>query len=367
VPAGERLSAAGRLSTPEAGTTGRAGSTGPGSGGGATQGAEPRRGATGANGANGAGATAGSPASPGQAGEANGTAPGHPAGSAPPPPADPAPVAGLDVAHIREVLTVGRLEISGRLTNASNATLFGTVTLDGVELECVHKPVAGERPLWDFPTGTLANREVAAYELSAASGWRIVPPTVLREGQWGPGMCQLWIDTDETEVLGDDGLLTLLPPERADADGWRAVLSVELEDGRPALLAHRDDARLRRIAAFDVVINNADRKGGHLLVPTDEAGAEHVYGIDHGVTFAVEDKLRTLLWGFAGDGIDDEVRETLTKLDADLRSGTLARRLGALLDPEEVEATRERLGELLRAGVFPGPEGRRRPVPWPPF
>jgi uncharacterized repeat protein (TIGR03843 family) len=272
----------------------------------------------------------------------------------------------LDVAGIREILTEGALAIVGRLTNASNATLYGTVTLDGVELACVHKPVAGERPLWDFPTGTLAGREVAAYELSAASGWRIVPPTVMREGQWGPGMCQLWIDTDEAEALGDDGLLTLLPPERADAEGWRTVLSVELEDGRPALLAHRDDDRLRRIAAFDVVINNADRKGGHLLV--SDAEPDHVYGIDHGVTFAVEDKLRTLLWGFDGDEIDDGVRETLEKLELELRSGgALARRLGTLVDPGEVEATRERVGGLLRAGVFPGPGGRRRPVPWPPF
>ena len=365
MPAVERLSAAGRLSTPEAGTTGRAPSAGPGPGRAATWGAE-RPGAGGTSrAANGATGTNGAAGSPTENAQANGTATGHPADQTPTALTAPDPVATLDVTHIREILTTGRLEISGRLTNASNATLFGTVTLDGVELECVHKPVAGERPLWDFPTGTLANREVAAYELSAATGWRIVPPTVLREGRWGPGMCQLWIDTDEAEVLGDDGLLTLLPPERADADGWRAVLSVELEDGRPALLAHRDDARLRRVAAFDVVINNADRKGGHLLVPTGEE--EHVYGIDHGVTFAVEDKLRTLLWGFAGDGVDEEVRETLKELDADLRSGTLARRLGALLDPGEVDATRERLGDLLRAGVFPGPEGRRRPVPWPPF
>jgi uncharacterized repeat protein (TIGR03843 family) len=274
---------------------------------------------------------------------------------------------GLDASQIREVLTGGRLEITGRLTNASNATLFGTVELDGVELRCVHKPVAGERPLWDFPTGTLANREVAAYEVSEASGWRIVPPTVMREAQWGPGMCQLWIDTsdDDAPGLGDGGLLTLLPEDRADAEGWRAILEVELEDGRPAVLAHKDDARLRRIAAFDVVINNADRKGGHLLVGVTEP--DHVYGIDHGVTFAVEDKLRTLLWGFADEPLESEVRETLEKLELDLASGTLAERLGGLLDSEEVGATRERVRELLRAAVLPGPEGRRRPVPWPPF
>ena len=278
---------------------------------------------------------------------------------------NPPGVAGLDPAQIREVLTAGRLAITGRLTNASNATLFGTVELDGVELRCVHKPVAGERPLWDFPTGTLANREVAAYEVSEASGWRIVPPTVMREAQWGPGMCQLWIDTDEDDALGDGGLLTLLPEDRADSAGWRPILSVELEDGSPAVLAHKDDERLRRIAAFDVVINNADRKGGHLLVGVREP--DHVYGIDHGVTFAVEDKLRTLLWGFADEPLAAEVRETLEKLELDLASGTLAERLGGLLDREEVDATRERVRDLLRSAVLPGPDGRRRPVPWPPF
>jgi uncharacterized repeat protein (TIGR03843 family) len=273
---------------------------------------------------------------------------------------------GLEPETVLEVLTQGELAITGRLTNASNATLFGTVELAGVSLECVHKPVAGERPLWDFPNGTLANREVAAYEVSAATGWRIVPPTVMREGPWGPGMCQLWIDTDpEDPGIGDDSLLTLLPPERADEAGWRRVLSVELEDGAPAFLAHRDDERLRRIAAFDVVIHNADRKGGHLLVPAGEP--DHVHGIDHGIAFHAEDKLRTLLWGFADDELGGGVREALAGLDAEMASGSVARRLGELLDPGEVEATRERVRGLLRANAYPGPGRRPRPVPWPPF
>jgi uncharacterized repeat protein (TIGR03843 family) len=273
------------------------------------------------------------------------------------------PAAGLDPAQVRDILTHGEFEIEGRLTNASNATLFGRVTLDGVELECVHKPVAGERPLWDFPNGTLAGREVAAYEVSEAAGWRIVPPTVMREARWGPGMCQLWIDEPD-DVPQGGGLLTLLP-DGADADGWCPILGVELADGREAVLAHRADDRLRRIAAFDAVVNNADRKGGHLLVGVSDP--EHVYGIDHGVTFHVEDKLRTLLWGFDGEPLGGEVREVLAKLEADLESGALAGRLAGLLERSEVAAARDRVRALLRAGRFPGPAGRSRPVPWPPI
>jgi uncharacterized repeat protein (TIGR03843 family) len=278
-------------------------------------------------------------------------------------------VGHLDLTRVREVLTTGELTITGRITNASNATLYGTVTLDGVTLQCVHKPVAGERPLWDFPDGTLAAREVAAYELSHATGWRIVPPTVMREGPWGPGMCQLWIDTPDDD---EHDLLALLPedfdedPEEPEAAAqWRPVLSVELGDGRPAVLAHKADERLRRIAAFDAVVNNADRKGGHLLVGTAEPG--HVYGIDHGLTFNVDDKLRTLLWGFSGEPLGGEVREVLERLDREMESGELGGRLSELLNAEEVAATRERIRELLEADRIPGPEGRRRPVPWPPF
>jgi uncharacterized repeat protein (TIGR03843 family) len=164
----------------------------------------------------------------------------------------------------------------------------------------------------------------------------------MREARWGPGMCQLWIDEPD-DVPSGGGLLTLLP-EDGDPGGWCPILGVELGDGRPAVLAHRDDDRLRRIAAFDVVVNNADRKGGHLLVGAAEP--DHVYGIDHGVTFHVEDKLRTLLWGF---------------------DGALAGRLAGLVSPTEVAAARDRVRGLLRAGSYPGPEGRSRPVPWPPI
>jgi len=134
------------------------------------------------------------------------------------------------------------------------------VKLDGVELRCVHKPVAASARS-GFPDGTLAYREVAAYTLSEATGWRIVPPTVLREGPWGPGMCQLWIDTSEDQAEGEEAgedasLLALIPEDEAgEAEGWLPILSVELEDGRGAVLAHKDDDRLRRVAAYDAVVN----------------------------------------------------------------------------------------------------------------
>ena len=148
---------------------------------------------------------------------------------------------------------------------------------------CVYKPVAGERPLWDFPDGTLAQREVAAYEVSEATGWGLVPPTVLRDGPYGEGMCQLWI-----EAPAEDGgrRRSCWPSSRArsPAPGWKAVAFAEVGEGRTALLVHADDARLRRLAVLDAVINNGDRKGGHLLPAADG----RLYGIDHGVTFNAE-------------------------------------------------------------------------------
>ncbi len=141
-----------------------------------------------------------------------------------------------------------------------------------------------------LPDGTLAQREVAAYEVSEATGWGLVPTTVLRDGPYGEGMCQLWI-----EGQPDVELLALVDGEEPEA-GWKAIGFADVGEGRTALLVHADDERLRRLAVLDAVINNADRKGGHLL-PTDEG---RLYGIDHGVTFNTENKLRTLLWGGRG-------------------------------------------------------------------
>ena len=238
---------------------------------------------------------------------------------------------GITVDEALELLRDGELTIEGRVMDASNATFYCAVRTEGRSAACVYKPIAGERPLWDFPDGTLAEREVAAYEVATAMGWPIVPPTVLRDGPAGPGMVQLWIDADET---------------------------VELS----RFMRRRDVARLRHIAVLDAVINNADRKGGHLLPMVDG----HVYGVDHGVTFNVDDKLRTVLWQWAGARIPAEICAVLRMLRADL-DGALGERLRDLLTRREVNRTKSRVDKLLASGRHPEPDGDWPPVPWPPI
>jgi uncharacterized repeat protein (TIGR03843 family) len=240
-------------------------------------------------------------------------------------------MAGSDDPDI-ELLTAGELEIAGRLVEASNATMYCVVSRDGREAACVYKPVAGERPLWDFPQGTLAGRELAAYEVSRASGWDIVPPTVYRDGPFGPGMCQLWIDPDP------------------------AVDLIAL-----ARTTHHEG--LRAMAVFDAVINNADRKIGHLLPAPDG----HLYGCDHGVSFAEEYKLRTVLWQWRGDSLTEEAVQALQRTSALMDNGELTASLRQWLTPEEVTATRIRIEMLLRHGVHPYPPDDWPAVPWPPI
>ncbi|MFF0590522.1 SCO1664 family protein [Streptomyces sp. NPDC003781] len=256
-----------------------------------------------------------------------------------------------------ELLAQGELTVRGRIRDASNAALYCTVTHEGHEAACVYKPVAGERPLWDFPDGTLAQREVAAYEVSEATGWGLVPPTVLRDGPYGEGMVQLWIETvPDTELLA-------LVDEEEPGPGWKGIALADVGEGRTALLVHADDERLRRLAVLDAVINNADRKGGHLLPAADE----RLYGIDHGVTFHAENKLRTLLWGWAGDPLTEEALAALDALREALKDGgTLAIRLAALITPAELDATRARVDALLAAGKHPEPGGEWPAIPWPP-
>ncbi|MBX4175879.1 SCO1664 family protein [Streptomyces geysiriensis] len=256
-----------------------------------------------------------------------------------------------------DLLALGELTVRGRIRDASNAALYCTVTHQGREVACVYKPVAGERPLWDFPDGTLAQREVAAYEVSEATGWGLVPPTVLRDGPYGEGMVQLWI-----EAVPETDLLALVDTEEP-GPGWKAVALAEVGEGRTALLVHADDERLRRLAVLDAVINNADRKGGHLL----PAAGERLYGIDHGVTFHAEDKLRTLLWGWAGEPLTGEALAVLDGLREALKDGgTLATRLGALITPAELAATRARVTSLIESGKHPEPGGEWPAIPWPP-
>nr|WP_229912155.1 SCO1664 family protein [Kitasatospora herbaricolor] len=255
------------------------------------------------------------------------------------------------------LLREGALTLHGRLTDASNAALYCSVTLDGVTAQCVYKPVAGERPLWDFPDGTLAGREVAAYEVSAAAGWALIPPTLLREGPHGPGMVQLWVEPDP----GAAPLLALQDPAGPE-DGWLPIVRADVGGGRTALLVHPDDARLRRLAVLDAVLNNADRKGGHLIPAADG----RVYGIDHGVTFAVPGKLRTLLWGWAGTPLPTEALEVLGRLAADL-DGALGERLAPHLTRAEIAAAADRTAALIRSARHPLPSEDWPSIPWPPI
>ncbi|WNZ12814.1 SCO1664 family protein [Streptomyces sp. 11x1] len=269
--------------------------------------------------------------------------------------AEPSPTPSVEQSVT--LLAEGELTVRGQVREASNAVLYCTVAHEGREAACVYKPVAGERPLWDFPDGTLAQREVAAYEVSEATGWGLVPPTVLREGPYGQGMCQLWIEG----VPGTE-LLALVDGEEA-GEGWKAVGFAEVGDGETALLVHADDQRLRRLAVLDAVVNNADRKGGHLL----PAAEGRLYGIDHGVTFSVENKLRTLLWGWAGETLTEEAVDVLERLrDALGEGGALAAKLVALITPAELDATRERVAALLKSGRHPEPSGEWPAIPWPP-
>ena len=262
----------------------------------------------------------------------------------------------LDVADTLRLLTEGRISVEGRLVDASNATLFGVVELDGVQAACVYKPVAGERPLWDFPDGTLAARERAAYLVSAATGWDVVPPTVLRNGPFGEGMCQLWVDVDETVELVDLVPRGSLPP------GWLRVLDALGGGGQPVTLGHADSPALRHMAVLDAVINNADRKGGHVLPVPDG----RVHGVDHGVCFNSDDKLRTVLWGWAGRRLDGEDAEVLRRLRAGLDDG-LGAALHELLTAAEVGRTVDRVDRLLAECKHPLPVEGWPAIPWPPF
>jgi uncharacterized repeat protein (TIGR03843 family) len=242
----------------------------------------------------------------------------------------PAPGSADDGAALA-LLSEGSLKIEGRLVAASNATMYCTVRLRGQTAACVYKPVAGERPLWDFPLGTLAGREVAAYAVSRAAGWNLVPPTVMRDGPFGPGMCQLWIDAD----AGTDLV---------------------------ALARSRDQPKLRDMAVFDAVVNNADRKIGHLL-PVEDG---RLYGCDHGVCFGEEYKLRTVLWQWRGQKLPGRAVAALGRLKAELDGGPLAAELTELLSPDEVAATRSRVELLIKHRVHPYPPENWPAVPWPP-
>jgi uncharacterized repeat protein (TIGR03843 family) len=274
-------------------------------------------------------------------------------------PAGGVPGAGASVEpeQLASLLEHGTVEVLGRLVQASNATLLVEVELGGERARAVYKPVRGERPLWDFPHGTLADREVATYRLAAAAGWDTVPLTVSRtEGPFGPGSMQVWVDE-----VDEDPLVDVVEPGEV-AEGWLVVLQAESSAGTPLLLCHRDDPRLRRMALLDAVVNNSDRKGGHVL--RGAGGA--VRGVDHGLTFNTDDKLRTVLWGWAGDPLRADEVEDLLRLHDLLEPGAgLAAGLAGLLRADEVERTRERVAELLADATMPAPTGGWPAIPWP--
>jgi uncharacterized repeat protein (TIGR03843 family) len=268
-----------------------------------------------------------------------------------------------------EVLSAGELTILGRIRSASNATFLCEAAVDDNTVHCVYKPVAGEQPLWDFPDGTLAGRELATYLVSSALGWDIVPRTIIRDGPAGPGMCQLWVeqpgDTEDAEVTEDAAdtgpdLVDLCPAGQLPA-GYLPVLRARDYAGDDVLLIHADDDRLRRMAVFDVLVNNADRKGGHILHSVDR----HVYGVDHGLCLHVEDKLRTVLWGWAGKPVDDETLEAVARL-VEALDGELTDTLSPHITPIEVIALEDRARALLDTARMPTPD-RHRPIPWPAF
>ena len=262
----------------------------------------------------------------------------------------------------RAALRRGELNVLGRIRSASNGTFLCEATLAGHRVHCVYKPVAGEQPLWDFPDGTLAGRELASYLISEQLGWNIVPDTIIRDGPAGIGMLQRWIDQpgDAGDDAAEPGLVDLAPAAELPV-GYLPVLQAYDYAGAPVTLIHADDPRLRRMAVFDVLVNNADRKGGHVLHGVDDG----VYGVDHGLCLHTEDKLRTVLWGWAGKPVDDETVAAVARL-CDALAGPLAEALAPHITGAEVAALTRRAGELLGTPVMPGPD-RHRPIPWPAF
>ncbi|HEX4189700.1 MAG TPA: SCO1664 family protein [Marmoricola sp.] len=255
-----------------------------------------------------------------------------------------------------DLLATGEITLLGRIMPASNHTYLCRLGEEEGGVQAVYKPVSGERPLWDFTDGTLAAREYAAWMVSDALGWSVVPPTLLRDGPAGPGMVQLWCEPDPGIDAVD--LIEQAPLQ----PGQLHVVDAFDDRDRPIMLVHEDSPALRRMAVFDLVVNNTDRKGGHVLAMTDG----HRYGVDHGVCFHVDDKLRTVLWGFAGLPLDEEEVAGLTSLTTAFDDG-LDDDLADLLTPDERWTTRRRIDRLLRAGRFPEPGPGWPSLPWPAF
>jgi len=240
-----------------------------------------------------------------------------------------------DKATILKALQKGELKLQGQFLNSSNYTFLGSLSFEGLELDVVYKPTRGEQPLWDFPEGTLAKREVAAYQVSEALGWDLVPATVYRRqhAPLGAGSLQQFMDYDPEYHYFNFG--------------------------------EEDKQRLRPVALFDLLVNNADRKAGHIFFDRQD----HLWLIDHGICFHVEDKLRTVIWDFAGEPIPAGLLADLERFQRELQDeqGQVVQNLVSLLRLSEIAALRRRARYLLESGCYPTPRGSRRPYPWPPI
>jgi uncharacterized repeat protein (TIGR03843 family) len=238
-----------------------------------------------------------------------------------------------EVSQILTLLACGEMEIQDLVPWSSNYTYLVNVSQGDQELLAIYKPDRGERPLWDFPSGTLSKREVASYTLSAALDWPHVPPSVLRDGPEGTGVVQLFIDFVD----------------------------------RQHFFTMRDEYRedMKRIAVFDAIVNNTDRKGGHILLGEDG----HVWCIDHGVTFHEFPKLRTVIWDFTDQPIPKNLLSDLVALQARLKNANdeLTMRMIELISRREIRALRQRIDELVQTGIYPSPSNDWPPVPWPPL
>ncbi|MBA8795310.1 putative repeat protein (TIGR03843 family) [Friedmanniella endophytica] len=252
------------------------------------------------------------------------------------------------------VLGDGDFEITGRLTQASNATFVGQLRGEDGDVQCVYKPIRGERPLWDFPRHTLAFREVAAYRISRLGGFDVVPVTVLADGPAGTGSLQVWVEEDEDPA---HPLVDLVPTKKLPRKGYFDVVEgLDRYDSSVSVI-HADHPLLRSMAVFDALVNNADRKGGHII------GSEgRVFGVDHGICFHTEDKLRTILWGWAGSPLDEA---DIAHICA-VQEGAIDE-IADLLSDDEIEALLLRAEGLLAAGELPLPGGGWPNIPWPPF
>ncbi len=232
---------------------------------------------------------------------------------------------------LKLALENGEITLKGQFLLGSNYTFLVNIKYEGLEIPAVYKPQRGEQSLWDFPDASLAGREVAAYLVSEALGFGFVPLTLLRSGPFGPGSLQQYIEHNP---------------------------NLHYFNFKPA-----DRLRLRPVALFDLLVNNADRKGGHLLL---QKRTRRLYLIDHGLCFHAEDKLRTVIWDFAGEAIPPELISALETFRSLLKP-RLSAALEQVLCQEEIAALEARLQALLAKPVFPFPPEDRRAFPYPPL